>query len=300
MNLLDKFLAVEVKAESRISKSDKHYCEVQQAAYDHGRKALKDMIKVAERFIKEQNDILESVDREVYTNYVYDGRGGVSLTSLHDLLRKSHATFIAKIVSYFCKTYHVDLDNGVVIEHLIPKEPRYSSKDDAKEYTEQIESLEISYKQVLDEIFVQLGGFSFQEKALNELKEKCHKEAWNSYTGKRDFEQKKAVLSFTRYACSFDSWHEQWHKGEYEIKLADGMKDVLRAIAYFEYGLIDYIPAAFHDLLGWSWTTTETERKCFMEKVKSIKCFKNGRVDVRFTSEEYARQFADEFLGTEV
>ena len=47
MNLLDKFLAVEVKAESRISKSDKHYCEVQQAAYDHGRKALKDMIKVA-------------------------------------------------------------------------------------------------------------------------------------------------------------------------------------------------------------------------------------------------------------
>lgn len=46
MNLLDKFSAVEVKAESRISKSDKHYCEVQQAAYDHGRKALKDMIKV--------------------------------------------------------------------------------------------------------------------------------------------------------------------------------------------------------------------------------------------------------------
>ena len=135
---------------------------------------------------------------------------------------------------------------------------------------------------------------------IRELKEKCHKEAWNSYTGKRDFEQKKAVLSFTRYACSFDSWHEQWHKGEYEIKLADGMKDVLRAIAYFEYGQIDYIPGAFHDLLGWSWTTTETERKCFMEKVKNIKCFKNGRVDVRFTSEEYARQFADEFLGTEV
>ena len=107
MNLLDKFSAVEVKAESRISKSDKHYCEVQQAAYDHGRKALKDMIKVAERFIKEQNDILESVDREVYTNYVYDGRGGVSLTSLHDLLRKSHSTFIAKIVSYFLSLIHI-------------------------------------------------------------------------------------------------------------------------------------------------------------------------------------------------
>ena len=257
------------------------------------------MIKVAERFIKEQNDILESVDREVYTNYVYDGRGGVSLTSLHDLLRKSHATFIAKIVSYFCKTYHVDLDNGVVIEHLIPKEPRYSSKDDAKEYTEQIESLEISYKQVLDEIFVQLGGFSFHDKAINEMKEKCHEAAWNRYYGKRVYEQKKSVLSFTGYGCSFDSWHEQWHKGEYEIKLTDGMKEIIRALAYFEYGEVGYIPYAFNCLLGWSWTTTETERRFDMEKLKSIKCFKNGRVDVRFTSEAYARQFAEEFLGTE-
>ena len=34
--------------------------------------------------------------------------------------------------------------------------------------------------------------------------------------------------------------------------------------------------------------------------VVMIKCFKNGRVDIRFTSEAYARQFAEEFLGTEV
>ena len=63
---------------------------------------------------------------------------------------------------------------------------------------------------------------------------------------------------------------------------------------------IGYIPYAFNCLLGWSWTTTETERQFDMEKLKSIKCFKNGRVDIRFTSEAYARQFAEEFLGTEV
>lgn len=114
------------------------------------------------------------------------------------------------------------------------------------------------------------------------------------------YEQKKSVLTFTGYGCSFDSWHEQWHKGEYEIKLTDGMKEIIRALAYFEYGEIGYIPYAFNCLLGWSWTTTETERQFDMEKLKSIKCFKNGRVDIRFTSEAYARQFAEEFLGTEV
>lgn len=41
MNLLDKFSAVDIKAETRISNSDKQFCEVQQAAYNHGRNALK-------------------------------------------------------------------------------------------------------------------------------------------------------------------------------------------------------------------------------------------------------------------
>jgi hypothetical protein len=299
MNLLDKFSAVDIKAETRISNSDKQFCEVQQAAYNHGRNALKQILDISERFIKEQNDILGAIDREVYSNYIYDGREGVSLHSIHELLRKSHRTFISKIVSHFSSAYHVELDSSAVVDNLVPHEPRYSNEKDAKEYTEQIENMDVSYDQVLDQIFVQLGGFSFHDKAINEMKEKCHEAAWNRYYGKRVYEQKKSVLSFTGYGCSFDSWHEQWHKGEYEIKLTDGMKEIIRALAYFEYGEIGYIPYAFNCLLGWSWTTTETERRFDMEKLKSIKCFKNGRVDVRFTSEAYARQFAEEFLGTE-
>ena len=34
--------------------------------------------------------------------------------------------------------------------------------------------MDVSYDQVLDQIFVQLGGFSFHDKAINEMKEKCH------------------------------------------------------------------------------------------------------------------------------
>ena len=34
------------------------------------------------------------------------------------------------------------------------------------------------------------------------------------------------------------------------------------------------------------------------EKLERIKLFKNGRMDLRFTNEGYARQFAAEYLGT--
>ena len=50
-------------------------------------------------------------------------------------------------------------------------------------------------------------------------------------------------------------------------------------------------------LLGYDWTTSETELPVNMDKLKSVKCFKNGRVDFRFTSEAYAREFAEEYLG---
>ena len=182
MNLLDKFSAVDIKAETRISNSDKQFCEVQQAAYNHGRNALKQILDISERFIKEQNDILGAIDREVYSNYIYDGREGVSLHSIHELLRKSHRTFISKIVSHFSSAYHVELDSSAVVDNLVPHEPRYSNEKDAKEYTEQIENMDVSYDQVLDQIFVQLGGFSFHDKAINEMKEKCHEAAWNKFT----------------------------------------------------------------------------------------------------------------------
>lgn len=34
------------------------------------------------------------------------------------------------------------------------------------------------------------------------------------------------------------------------------------------------------------------------EKVKHLKMFKNGRVDLKFTSERYAEEFIEKYLGT--
>lgn len=304
MSLLDKFNSIEVKADTRISEHDREFCVAYHEAYVKGRTALKSLRQSVEEYLNEQQSIISRVvpKDEMYDRSFFLG-DSVHAHDITNNLRNSHRVLISALVSYFERTYKVSLEADKIEEVLLPKEPdRYSSYNSAeyKEYYGAVENTELKYEDILDQIFIQLGGFSFQEKALNELKQKAHDAAWNRYYGNKCYEQKKAVISFTHYACSFDSWHEEYHHGEHEIQLTDGMKNVIRALAYFECGDTSSIPWTLNTLLGYNWTTYNTEMQLGLEKLKSVKCFKNGRVDIRFTSEAFAREFAETFLGNEL
>lgn len=304
MSLLDKFNSIEVKADTRISECDREFCMAYHEAYVKGRAALKSLRQSVEEYLNEQQSIISRVvpKDEMYDRSFFLG-DSVHVHDITSRLRNAHHVLISVLVSYFERTYKVSLEASKIEEVLLPKEPdRYASISSAeyKEYYDAVENTELKYEDILDQIFIQLGGFSFQEKALNELKQKAHDAAWNKYYGNKCYEQKKAVISFSHYACSFDSWHEEHYHGEHEIQLTDGMKNVVRALAYFECGTADNIPWMLNTLLGYQWKTYNTEMQLGLEKLKSIKCFKNGRVDVRFTSEAFAREFAETFLGNEL
>lgn len=304
MSLLDKFNSIEVKADARISEHDREFCMAYHEAYVKGRAALKSLRQSVEESLNEQQSIISRVvpKDEMYDRSFFLG-DSVHAHDITNSLRNSHRVLISALVSYFERTYKVSLETDKIEEVLLPKEPdRYSSYNSAeyKEYYGAVENTELKYEDILDQIFIQLGGFSFQEKALNELKQKAHDAAWNRYYGNKCYEQKKAVISFSHYACSFDSWHEEYYYGEHEIQLTDGMKNIIRALAYFECGDTSNIPWTLNTLIGYNWTTYNTEMQLGLEKLKSVKCFKNGRVDIRFTSEAFAREFAETFLGNEL
>lgn len=304
MSLLDKFNSIEVKADARISEHDREFCMAYHEAYVKGRAALKSLRQYVEESLNEQQSIISRVvpKDEMYDRSFFLG-DSVHAHDITNSLRNSHRVLISALVSYFERTYKVSLETDKIEEVLLPKEPdRYSSYNSAeyKEYYGAVENTELKYEDILDQIFIQLGGFSFQEKALNELKQKAHDAAWNRYYGNKCYEQKKAVISFSHYACRFDSWHEEYYHGEHEIQLTDGMKNIIRALAYFECGDTSSIPWTLNTLLGYNWTTYNTEMQLGLEKLKSVKCFKNGRVDIRFTSEAFAREFAETFLGNEL
>lgn len=315
-SLLDKFSTVEVKPDANISDVDKAFCQTQQAAYHAACAALEAMADEAAKYTNEQKEIVGE-----------DGNGFLYIDGFNpqeyiDEISKLHHRFIVRLVEHFSRTYHVELSSDQAADNLIPKKPedpdrpfrgfgyqewtdkemeewkkrQQAYKEAVEEHTSTLRALRLTYEQVVEQIVTQLDGFTFQDKALNELKEAAHRGAWNRYHHKKEYEQKKAVISFSDYACHWDTWYSSPH-----IELSDGMKNVIRALGYYELGQIGVCERyhGFGDLLGWKFEVQEIEFGDMYEKVKSVKAFKNGRVDIRFTKESYAREFVEQFLGLE-
>lgn len=297
MGLLEKFEKVEVKAEDRISPNDSRFCIGQQEAYDKGRAALKALVQAINQYADEQDAILSPLysDRSFRT-YLDVGSEGVKAKHVYDTLECTHDSFIHRIVSHFVNNYHVTIEISEITNALVPQRPSNAgwSRNDSEwaEYYDNLRNASLRYEDVLDHIFTQLGGYSFQDKAIKELKDACHTAAWNRYHGKKDYEQRKATISFTSYACHNDRWYSRD-----SFNLSDGLKHIVKALAYYEYNSLEYL-GSLSELCGYSFDCPTFEFS--LDKVKQVKCFRNGRVDIKFTSEKYARQFAEEFLGTEL
>lgn len=296
MDLLKKFENVEVKADTRISQSDRIFCEAHQAAYDHARSSLAELEFFWEDMRSQQRELLAPTDASADTYLTTYGKFQLSSDKIREQLQSLHTLFIDHLVSHFADTYHFSIDKSDIKCNLIPQKPTDRWEDDYKEqaqkYTQELENLTLHYTDILEQIFLQTGGRAFFEQALYELKENCHSAAWDSDSGRARFEQKKCVLQFTNYACRFRSYYrrESW-------ELIDRMKDIIRGISHFETGGFDHTPASLSRLLTYTLDSGQCEfPDC--KKIQSLKMFKNGRVDLKFASEAYVLQFVDEYLKT--
>ena len=72
----------------------------------------------------------------------------------------------------------------------------------------------------------------------------------------------------------------------------------MKALAFFEAGGFQPYPYEINELLSdtsYLWYNLWELDGCV--KVERIKLYKNGRMDIRFTSEGYARQFVADYFG---
>ena len=285
MDLLSKFNDVKVNLTDKITTTDRQFCEAQQKAYDHALEDMTSLIGLLTTAFDHQRDDLAPLNPSPYeSSYL----GDIQISDLGDTKKKMHNRFVEKIVHYFERTYHMELDNTAIEDALIPKlDIDWPTELQRKEYAQEMKNLHLNYSDVLERIFAQLGGFSFQEKALTELKEKCYAFAWCDGR-KQVFTQKKALVSFS-YGCSLSDYGHRW-------SLYERLKPVLKAACYFEYETLDFVPRCMQEMLFINFDEPVVEISA--SKLDSVKCFKNGRVDLRFTSEAYAREFAETFLGT--
>ena len=159
-------------------------------------------------------------------------------------------------------------------------------------YHKAMRELALRYTSVLDRILIQLDGRSFQEKAFLELRGRCRDAVWSGCKAEPQYVQQKETIHFTGYFCTADTY---WTPPHWEI--SGQAKNVLRGVIHFETGSYKTVPTEFSAFFSYR----DVRQPCTdihgCRKIRQIRLFKNGRMDIRFASSALAEQFIDVYLS---
>lgn len=297
MDLMEKFSAVQVKKDDCISETDRWYCEQHQQAYETAVNNFKELAFFWADMKQAQKNILGQKDSSFFHDYLSSREGpSISQREIKRHIESLHIDFIMNLTHYFNSAYHVSVDSSAVSTALLPEKPqerwRSGYEEKEKSYHEQMQSLMIQYQDVVEQIILRLDGRSFAEQAFFELYNECHQAAWNSYDQTPRFMRKKDTIQFSGYFCKFDGFpYDAW-------QLEDKMKKILYGAAHYETGTYHVYPLGFSGLLGYGHVDDNEILFETCSKICRLKMFKNNRVDLKFSSADYAEEFISKYLGT--
>jgi len=187
------------------------------------------------------------------------------IKDLDEKLSSKLDMFVSKIVTHFRSTYSVSID---------------SSKLRKYDHT-------VKYQDVVDDILLQMDGMNFSEKAHEEIKEAVRGTIYTS--SKVKVQSLKVTIADYLY---FESWF-----GSFRNNRDESLTKLLRGVELFESGKTtsrDTLARIAYDRIRKDWF--DEFNFTFMNKFESLKCFKNGKVELKFKSHELALQFAKEYL----
>lgn len=328
--LLEKFDEIEIKNDTRLVETDRLYCEREHNLYIKVLYHFRSMYEELRAIQQKENVFYESVSVENgYNSYgqkypTYRHRFvEINKEEFKKIIEHAHNKFIGQINSYFRNKYEVTIeekkydsythfekpqdpsDRGFwsynklsdeETERLRQEQENYKKSYDL--YLDDIISTELHYNSVVDDIFLSLGGFSFDEKVEKEIKDDAINAVTNSGRKTLNYSLKNSKISFDllhSHKCSI--------MGRYEVSLdGAGYKAVLRALTYFDSDRTNtsiYI----------NWCNKFVNYKKYEEdgiydthetnttKVTHFKYYKNGKFEVTFDTHSSALQFSREYLG---
>lgn len=297
LDLLEKFAAVDIRPTDCLTEADRQFCQRQQEIYQDAVESFYQIAALWAGLCSRQEAALSEPKgwddkwkkKYLVSRWWPELKTGAVLKHISGL----HREFISTLVTYLNTTYHLTLNTGSVTDALLTNEPCYSVYDDAVDQVA-LTPVVLHYQDAVKLILSGFDGRTFKEQAPHELVEGCHQAAWREKDHQANFEQKKNLVKIISGACDYGyySGHEQWH-----IQ-TDG-KAVLKGLAHFETGAFDRYPDGIGDLLSenrYLWYDLWEFEEC--EKLEKIRLFKNGRMDIRFTNEGWAREFVSTYLGT--
>lgn len=301
MSLADKFAGFTVKQTDRISADDKNFCETLQSVTN---RTLSVYHAWYDCYLKEE-EIYEA--REIEHGTFREFR--VSDFGVLKAAEELHKNFRAKIFSYFRTTYHVetikdddDYDFGFYeVEKTCGQHIGwYNRKKLVKDRLWE----KVNYQKVVDDIIAKLGGMSFTELAIKEVKDELHDTVYHERSWK-DTNWTISVKGNTiKYQDGYGYLEQRWNAADgWEYHNPSYLRAFLKAYSMMLYGKV------YHTLPGlemfYKYTvylscddfSNGLVPTCGGNIIEKIKIFKNGRVDIKFQTAEQARDFAREWMG---
>ncbi|HEX3046816.1 MAG TPA: hypothetical protein VHY08_18825 [Bacillota bacterium] len=254
-DLFRKFDRVKLDCQDRISSEDQSF----------GAKLQQEFTE----FVTFANSYLVFLNQNVVTNDLYNSKE--LITEMEKVMKKKTNDFITKIVWHFEKAYAITLN---------------SEKVSAK-YNH-----EVTFNQIVVEIFEQIGGYELLDKAAEEIKAKLCREI------RERVNVKNCKVSIDVYPYLEYTWDGRGLRIFYQAE--EKLRKLFRAITHFDDGRT----IADDDLTVIANGESRPEEYWFKEqaingknKLQGLRFYKNGRIDIRFTSTDQALQFAQEYCG---
>lgn len=285
MNLLSKIQSVKVENTVNLPEADKNYCEKTHNQYlenlselNKWRKSLMsllqengnpDFIVYETRYNNNEKSVYENTSKLDTSNPFEGNRFSIlyGIKKLDKLEKNSIFIFVRNIFSYFNKTYNLDL-------------PVYDTYWDFELTTDITTDFLITYIQN------KIGSFDFTSIGIENLKEEFRKTIW--WEDKIKIQKNKLIIGdYIRYGSSWDM--------SYKFRFDMKHHDIRKALFFFESKNLsfdidlDFMPndqyIDFTEIYSWAG----------LKKLKGIKFFKNGKIEIQFIDENIAQEFYDFF-----
>lgn len=284
MGITDKFGNFQIKKSDRISQEDQAWLTHREELYKRAIAVYKSVYDI----YKAENESYSEEDRKDYKYSSFL----VGDFDIPKKLSEVQNSYIDGIFSHFSSKYHVHLKNNFSTYDYGRELYRYRDSDPIKDAVVDF----IDYHTVLEKIFDQLGGMSFEEKAMKEVKDRLKGKC---YIEGRDIWEIKVRGNKFIYSggyCCKDSWNDY-----YKFSSTEWLGAFLDALAFNVYGEKKYIQSLKH-LYDSYYVRLDDEDfqdgfSALDVGVEHIKFFKNGRVDVTFVDAEFCRKFVREWCG---
>ncbi len=264
-NILNKFQNFELKQEDKIPAEDKETCEKIQSIYENALSTYKKWYNIYQETSKSVNE------HNYYGLKIKD-------LSICEVIQDLHENLIYQIYNYFSSKYHVEIINN------------YSNKNkyDYNYSNNTINIAPLDYKVYVDDILKQLNGLDFKSLRINQLKEKVKYMCKNRYSNEWEIEIKGNTIKFNDLL----SWG-------YWGTASDKLLIIESALSWFEFEEETKIPEFNYtrNMYYIKWDEINPIMELSTKKIKSIKFFKNGKMDIKFSSPEIARKFISEWCG---